>query len=366
MGNVIFWDIVNRKMGGIEKIILTLTQEFAKTTEVKVISHPDSTVMKILKESNAVFKWLLPEKEILEKNVAEDDLLIIFYSFNELKYLKKPNPRVLIWNVLPPMTETGLLRRWRDKITLQELMKKHSMVTMDAHCNDFFFKNYGIRLDVNYLHIPIDIKPNNYKYKIRNNEINITYIGRGNEIWKVKPVKKLVKDLSTLDKKFNIHIFTDMDDLFKKELAETAQSNINITYHFGYWGKKLSDKLISVADIHYSMGTAMLEGASLGIPTLIADSCEQDFPDNYKYRWFIQDVQSYGNFIFEKKDFKGATIRDIITLFSDKEAVEHLSHKQHEYISENYSPSYLVDKIAALKPKARVKTVLKYYPSTWF
>jgi glycosyltransferase involved in cell wall biosynthesis len=238
---------------------------------------------------------------------------------------------------------------------------------MDNGCNSIFFKQYGIRLSNDYFKIPIDIKENCYKYKTDAKLINITYIGRGNAVWKVKPVKKLIKDLSSVKNNFIIHIFTDTFDLFQSELKGLFSENVEVKYHFQYWGEKLSNKLIELSDLHYSMATSMLEGASLGIPTLIADAGMYDFPDNYKYRWFIDDVENYaGNFIDEKEVFDGYPIKEIVDQVLDKRWMETLSQKQHEYVCKNYSPSQIVSKITTWTPKARVRTLLKYHPSWWF
>lgn len=366
MERIVFWDVVNKKMGGIERIILTLTQEFSKTKKVIVISKSNSTVLKILSESGANFEWLVPVKESLKSSVFKNDLLIVFYAFNELKFLKEPNPKVLIWNVFPPFGKPNILKKWRDKILIKELTHMNSIVTMDNECNSFFFKQYGTQLSNDYLKIPIDIKENRYKYKTDNKLINITYVGRGNDLWKIKPVKKLIKDLSQVSNNFMIHIFTDTADLFQSEFQDLLSSNVEVKYYFQYWGDKLSKKLIELSDLHYSMGTSMLEGASLGIPTIIADAGMHDFPDSYRYRWFVDDVENYaGNFIDKKEVFAGFPIEEIVKEALDRDAMGALSKKQHEYISENYSPYKVVDKITKWKPEATVRSLLKYYPSTW-
>jgi len=366
MKRIIFWDTVHNTMGGMEKIILTLTHEFSKSRKVLVISKPKSVVLKILSESGASFDWLLPDEEILKTSVSRNDLLIVFYVFNELKFLKQPNPNMLIWNVYPTSGNPNVLKKWRTTMMIKKLMRLNSIVTMDNECNSAFLKQYGIRLSNDYLKIPINVKRNCYKYKTDKKLINITYVGRGDDIWKIKPVKKLIKDLSSVKSNFLIHIFTDTADLFKGEFKELSSQNIEVKYYFQYWGEKLSEKLIELSDLHYSMGTSMLEGASLGIPTIIADAGMYDFPDSYKYRWFIDDVDNYaGNFIDGKEFFSGCSINEIVNKVFNKNSMEKLSQIQHDYVCETYSSSKIADKITDWHPKACVKTILKYYPRMW-
>ncbi len=355
-------------MGGIEKIILTMTLEFAKTREVIVISEPESTVLRILNSSKARYKWIRPDKREIDNNIGSNDLLIIFYGFKELKLTKSANPYIFIWNVYPPFGKRNFLKWLSDSIKIRELYWKHSLMTMDPYCNSVFKKKYGFSLGSTYLKIPIESNANKYYYRLQKDNINLTYIGRGNDIWKIKPIKKLVKDLCANGlTNIRIHIFTDTTSLFEQELAHVNSHDLKILFHLGYTGKSLSDKLFEISDIHYSMGTSMLEGASLGIPTLIADASMDDFPESYKYRWFIDDVENYaGIFIDSKSEFTGYSISDLVNQFLDETLMRDISLRQHKYIAENYSPAKVSDTIFKLNPRANVKTLVKYSPSLWF
>lgn len=368
MGNIIFWDINNRNLGGIERIILTMTMEFSRSKEVVVISHPNSTVLKLLEESKAKYTWLRPDKNEIKNRISQEDLLIIFYTFEELKLLKASNPRLLIWNVFPPQGKSRVMKHILESLELKELIRKNSILTMDPYCRNTFKKRFGVDLSDDYLKIPIAIKSNLYKYRIKEDTVNITYIGRGNEMWKIKPVKKLLSDLCTIKgTRYIIHIFTDDNYLFESELSKIVNDNTKVLYYFNYWGNKLHSKLLEISDVHYSMGTSMLEGASLGIPTIIADAAMMDFPTTYKYRWFIDDVENYaGIFVDQQTNNLGYSVKELIAHIFNSARMVDISLKQFEYISNTFSPNRTAKKILEIAPDATVRTLMKYHPRLWF
>ncbi|MDO8316018.1 MAG: hypothetical protein Q7T12_00655 [Flavobacterium sp.] len=375
MGKIIFWDETTTpdKAGGTIRIQELLTKEFIKTREVLIIGNKNGSAIHKLLIDKVKFEFIEPTKELIEKNVTTNDLIIVFWIDAKLNLFKKINPYILFWNVYPFLSPMNSFRKLRYFFLIKEMYRKNSFVIMDAECKKNIYSQFKMDLRNEYLRIPINVSDNIYKYKIRDQTINISYIGRGDNkaLWKIKALIKMVKDVSNLiNITFKIHIFTDSSELFEKELKDINtenMENIEIYYHFGFWGETLSKKLIEVSDFHYSMGTSMLEGAKLGIPTVIADAGWNDFPNNYKYRWFIDDVENYaGKFIDGTTKFQGFLIKELINDILDEEKMLSISNIQHGLVKSSFSSKMISENILSLNPKGKVKDVVKYFPKMYF
>lgn len=368
--SIVFWDVYNAEMdggmGGIERMIITLTEEYSKSREVKLIAKDTGIIYRILIKNRVDFIHINPSS-VIEKAISAEDLLITFNTYRDFVRLAKPNPKVLLWRVYPSLCIKKTLYKTLVRLIFSRLERKNSLAFMDLSCLDTATSELGRNYKKTL--IPLPIKPHSaeYTYKYKGKRINISYIGRGTEIWKVKPVKKLVTDLNRLSGgKFCIHIFTNTRSLFEKELNQLLSDRIEVKYYINYYDDKLSDALIAIADLHYSMGTSALEGGILGIPTLIADASFKDFPENYRYRWLIDDPVNYaGVFIEERASFKGYPIEEIINLLYDLNKTLNVSELTQNFVKANFLPAAVCNKIDELKPWARVKEILTLMPRYW-
>ena len=216
------------------------------------------------------------------------------------------------------------------------------------------------------LPVPIIAREKGYVADRELGTVHITYIGRGTRMWKVKPLKKLVGDLGAMaDQAFHVHVFTDTHELFKSELHAVNAANVDVEYHVGYTMESLSRRLLELSDLHYSMGTACLEGAVLGIPTLIADASYSDFPSRYRYRWLVDDLENYAGVFLESATPTGRPLGEIIAAIRNPVERQRLSDATHDAVLANFSSKQIAQKIVALQPRARVRDVLRYMPSYW-
>ncbi len=364
--SIVFWDIYNGGMGGIERMIITLTEEYSKSREVKLIAKDTGIIYSILTKNRVNFTHINPSS-VIEKAISAEDLLITFNTYRDFARLAKPNPKVLLWRVYPSLCTKKTLSKTLTRLIFSRLERKNSLAFMDLSCVEKTTSELGKAYKKTLIPIPIKPRSAGYIYKDKRKRINISYIGRGTEIWKVKPVKKLVTDLNRLSGgEFCIHIFTNTRDLFEKELNQLLSERIEVKYYINYYDDKLSDALIAISDLHYSMGTSALEGGILGIPTLIADASFEDFPENYRYRWLIDDPVYYaGVFIDERVSFKGYSIEEIITLLYDSNETLNVSELTRNFVKANFLPAAVCNKIDELKPWARVKEILTLMPRYW-
>lgn len=142
-------------------------------------------------------------------------------------------------------------------------------------------------MDQQIVPVPVHIKDKNLYLAnfnhAKEHEIRIAYIGRAVD-WKMYPVKKIIDNLSRLNYRVRLYIYTNDKNCFTSFLGDIP-ANLEVIYKVGYWGESLeNDLMLNSVSLGYSMGTAALDMAKLGIPTILADFSYGEFPQDYNYR----------------------------------------------------------------------------------
>ena len=102
---------------------------------------------------------------------------------------------------------------------------------------------------------------------------------------------------------------------------------------------KLGKFLVNNSDVHFGMGTTGLDGAKMGIPTVLIDFSYKPFPKNYGYRWLFE-TKNYclGNDIeasYFVNDGKYG-MKEILPTAFDKNLQYQLSTLCYEYVSSEH------------------------------
>lgn len=347
-----------------------------------VIGNKDAFLVKLLTSKGVPFLYVDESSKLPLNDVAVDDTLILFNNFDKLYKYKRLACRVIVWNILSKSilnwNRIGFARkipcnrRIADYLTKQMILNLHAkngFVCMDGSTAKDV--NLYIKRETKFKLIPIPVDDSNMLYPKNNNNDHdtvISYIGRGDDIWKIKPLKKIIGDLSRIkNRRFSVHIYTNMKCNYVQELNKITSQNVSVFYFENYYGDKLYKSLNENSDIHISMGTSALNGALSGLPTVLIDASEYEFPENYKYKWLYQ-TQEYGLGRFIKtneRDFDGYTLEEIIgQCDSNHNKVEHVN-KCVKYINENHSASKILSMFAGHNSYANMLDIAKYTPATW-
>ena len=363
---IILWDHYNSVMGGAERIIINLTVELSKQVPVLVVAFKSGVIVQELQRVGANYQLVEPNDPSLPTKVQKDDLLLDFGTFREHCALATVNPRFLLWRIFPGLQCASRLASFLCRLTFLRLDALDSLFFMDNECHSTASKELRHAFTKRILPVPIPIGERHYIAKPLSERINITYIGRGGRIWKITPLKKLAQDLSQVaGQLFHLHVFTDTNELFARELQPFLSSALQVSYHYGYTGEKLSQKLLELGDLHYSMGTACLEGAALGIPTILADASYEDFPEEYRYRWLFEDPENYaGNFVKADQLKPGHNAVELLQMSASPEQLEQLSLDTYA-VALRYSCTRIANEILSLKPRARLRDGLRFMPTYW-
>jgi hypothetical protein len=359
----------NNGIGGMQNLFLGISSELNKMRiESRIIANPDSYIGKVLL-SESKSSWLLNMNVfndwITDFNV-EKDILIISGNVSGLELFYEINPRILVWNVFPEsFIYANRIRSFHFKYYTRKLLRyldlNKSVVFMDKFCFDT--NNAIFKLSYNegesILPIPIIVGDNKY-LKRRNftekNEINVTYLGRVSD-FKFYPVLRLVTDLIkiklNLNSSINLIILTDDKNFFYNKFDQLS-SQLSISYQENLYGEKLDDFLCCYSDIHFGMGLSCLEGAKLGIPSIMLDYGYIPFPDNYEYRW-LHNMKGYilGENI---TTLKYSGLNNLNKIFFDLHLnSQKISELTYSYVQAYHSINPIIDKFLLFVGKSSGK-----------
>ena len=273
---IVFVDYKYKGIGGVGQLVTNIVLELNRNGySAKVYASYDSYEYKRLVSEEAdcvLINSDLVSTKKLSLYIDEKDVIFLTHLANNelLRDIRHLNNRIIFYVVHPDTFFSyhyfhKLFRYNKRSLELiKVLSKKNALCLMDQPNLDAIERR-GLILErpIDFLPDPICANTNN---KRDNGKIisrhNITYIGRGNDDWKIYPVIKVLQDLNKLEESVTFTICTDTDTRFKAFLSKyIPQNKIHINYKINLFGKDLDQYLINNSWLHISMGTSALEGA---------------------------------------------------------------------------------------------------------
>lgn len=190
------------------------------------------------------------------------------------------------------------LRLWRNKmIKLVKLMSSHrSLVFMDT-TNVLNTERYlGIRLDAPY-YLPIPaIQPERSRRGCVFTDpsmdgLHVCWVGRIVD-FKYFIFLYTLRELDKIQPKLGIPIMVSVigsGDYGEKLRLDAANlGRLNIEFVEALSSAQLDTFLFKKCDLLFAMGTSALEGAKLGVPTILLDISYKEVASGYLFRWFYE------------------------------------------------------------------------------
>ena len=285
-------------IGGVQVLFINLITYFIHNSKIKIrlYDYNLGLIRTKLNELNIEGYDFVPLDTDKKSIPNKGDEIFIMSNGGFLLYPHlfdvKTNTSILVWDVYYPFWNSfskikGVPIPGLKMKAMKLLVKKHAIIFMDLEGIKIFEEN-GIIIsnkEFKAVFIPVYKYSCSYKVKRFNNEIiNIGYIGRC-AIWKINPIIKLLEDLEDSHKKYQLSIITDDPKTFSQFLPK--QKYTNIIFHKSLFGYEL-EKFILSMDVGIGMGTAALDFAKLGVPTIIANPSIDRIINNYKYKWLYE------------------------------------------------------------------------------
>ena len=352
-------------LGGAQTIqIIVISYLYKNGEKCKLFDVKNGSVYNELKSLDINFEFIEIDKPYSKKDyskyLTKDDLLIVFDTnlWGNLFYFGNSQCKILVWEIYYPWVKRFIKYRhipykplvsYFEKIILNEIVSKNGFYFIDYMGKKEIENRINISIsDSFYLPIPVIIPLIKNTITYNTEKITISYIGRSVD-WKINPFIKIIKDSQKLTSKYKFEYTVVCDNIikFKKYMSNKSiiHNNININYYENVSHKELNS-ILTNSNLHISMGTSALDGAKLGVPTILIDASFEDFPTNYQYRWIYETKQlNLGEIITSKTtNYSGChNFREILDMLENN--FDTISIKCKNYVIENYSVENIVNKI---------------------
>lgn len=368
-------------IGGAPILILRWIHNLYKEgVPCKVIGHVGSYLNEELSKTklNVEFIDILNLKR--NNTITSNDVLVCF-SFESFLYpLISKSPRILYYNIMVDFPVKINLYKFGlnfKKLTKKLILKMHgedSFYFMDGAGTDYLKKKLRIEIPTpKYIPIIVDsidkilYNPNREKFY---QKIRITYIGRS-EKWKILPFKKILSDIIKFSAKASLHfeisVICDNKNIYintLRDILKNSPSNVSINFYENVDKDSLINFLLENADLHFAMGTACLDGAKVGIPSILMDFSYNDILDNYRYKWIFETKKfSLGTYIDNKESYDGLTMEQVLLLYIHNDSyLDKISKECYQYVINNHSEGVIINKLitATRIAKSNFSDISKY------
>jgi hypothetical protein len=369
--------------GGYTTLLLTLIKELNKQNqEVVLINFADGLIANELKKEGVTVKIIdldtINWKDV-DKQFFSTDIFIITVFDEIYHHFLKINPRFVYYDIndfigrISAYKFNFKFRSWGRKL-VSRLLAANSLFFMDDTSPYNIKEQFDLEVKhPHFLPIPVSV-PSENKYLQRTHLtggiLHMTYIGRSVN-WKMMPLKKVLADCSgaSKEKKIMFTVLVDNKSEVKRFINVDAMETPNFTINVieNMLPSSINEFLLATADIHFGMGTAALDAAKLGIPTILVDYATTDFPAGYKYKW-LYETRNYNlgkNLDTLLPGENGISMEELVNIaMSDDSALERFSGSCHQYVLDNHAVNKIVHKLISLCSNAtfRISDAKKFVP----
>lgn len=314
--------------------------------QVYYIDYPNGLTSKMIK-SKKVIRIAYNDVNFNLDDIKDPIILVtpIYWAFR-VPFLQNDKSKVLFFNwhycCLDVLRyDSG----WSEKFLLKflkKVCKTDSCFFLDnSHLDSQNIK--GIKFKDNF--VPIILKDKKVKAKgsiVNQKELNIGVLGRidGDKMYSCLNILDNLFALD-FDKTVNVHFVGDgvHRKFFEEECKKASYSKkLNIIMHGTLLADDLTKFLCNDIDVLFAMGTSVLEGASLSLPSVIIPSNTQKFYENCFVYVFNSNKYSLGWFSTQipNMNIKPMKIGDIINDIYVKGLKKEYGIKCYNYFKENH------------------------------
>lgn len=282
-------------IGGVEYLIINISKQLIieNRLSVKIICPNDSIIRKELRPYNKCIIWIQPIRNAVEKMVLHDDV-VVKMDWGSTNLFYKTKAKLIYWEVLPRLT-TELITNKKSffkKAFLHKLINSGQFFCMDAATRNAL--PIDAKIQVFFLPIPVKKEKQTKVTNFNTKSIKIAYVGRAVP-WKIYPILSLINNFSFHDIEVELNLFTDNRAEFEAYFQKECTCKEKIKFNF-YINNTLDEVLQKInsnpPNLAVGMGTSALNLASLGLPTLVVDICNNIYPKDYKY-CFVKDISDF-------------------------------------------------------------------------
>lgn len=326
------------------------------TSNIKLLPFVDRVPISPPEDAVLVMQSILPYSMRSELTIRPDTKLIFWNlhpdclvpSLIPLPYLRSlQNKNFKLYSLLAKTLYSSLIRNLRE-FTEQAVAKK-ALWFMDQSNLDktlkYLFTNTS---DVDFVPVPALgsklIKANAFPGK---ETLNFTWVGRLCD-FKSYILMYTIKKLSSLAfaQKKKLHFTIIGEGPFKKEISDLLVNHewFSLEMLSSLKPEALDNYLLENTDVLTGMGTSALEGAKLGIPTILLDISYYPVKGDYKFRWLHESKNFDLAHDLTEFDLKEGNLSLKYMLDDLHNNYQALSTKALEYFLKNHEMKIVLDK----------------------
>lgn len=300
--------------------------------KIRIVSYSEDVPVSIPSGSVAIFQSMTPWS-IFPSLKISDDVRILFwncYPFNLIPLLPGIRRKMQNSLSLSRFVYKFFLRTFYNKCRhfAEYLLNTDALVFMDVVNVKTTSKFLNIELK-DPLYVPVAIAGTNHLSALREFKndlrkvIRIAWIGRVVDFKYyslLHALETLNESVDKLGLSFEITIVGSGDYESKLKQEVLKLSKLQFVFIENIDPSKLDEFLVGEVDLLLAMGTSALEGAKLGVPTILLDIAYSPVSSNYCFKWlYQQDGYTLGNLVgdTEMRPNNSSLVELIVQLQSD-------------------------------------------------
>jgi hypothetical protein len=307
-----------------------------------------------------------------------DDLYVHFANTPWLARVADRPGRVLVWGILAALV-TGWNRfgeRWAfgrspladamNRALMRRLLRQQALLAMDGATVDAFDAFLGTDTGTPILAPPFDVSDRRApRAAVPRASTVLSYIGRSDSVWKIWPLRKLLRDLGELGGRYEVDVYTDAAGPFAAMIEPVRGANTTVHYVCGSYGRALRDRLAERSDLHLSMGLAALEGALAGVPTALIDPAHADLPAHYRYRWLHETERgTLARFVNDRTEVGGHTLQQLLQAATSDQRIA-CATRGLDHAVTHHAPAPIVQQLIATPSTMTHRDLCRWTPAAW-
>lgn len=333
----------SKVVGGCEFLFSRIADYLSREKDIEVfyIDYEDGFVKEQLKDTKVKF---ISYKKKQRSCVVSDNLTLITpitLAF-KLPLIKNKNVKILFWNLHPEninwLRESSKMNFFQMKNFLKLLSEKFGLINQDIGPYATAIKYYP-KVIKNY--VPILVNDHRFFIKqnlIKGDELNVTWLGRLDED-KIYSLINLLDNLNCVNIKQKIKVHIIGEGHSKDKIVLEKYENIDIDFVGTIIGENLNQYLSSNTDILFAMGTSLIEGEKLAIPSVLTFFSTKVFNQNqFVFATDLPEALVGCKLDFDFVELKKSLLQEIINYYIDN--IEKLSSDARAYF-EKY---FLIDR----------------------
>lgn len=278
--------------------------------EIRIVSYSEDLPVYIPSGSVAIFQSMTPWSIFPSLRIS-DDVRVLFwncYPFNLIPLLPGIRRQMQGSQSLSRFVHKFLLRTFYNKCRqfAEYIFNRNALVFMDVVNVKTTSKFLNIELK-DPLYVPVAIAGTNHFSVFRDLKndlrkvVRVAWVGRVVD-FKYYSLIHALENLNELADKLNLKFYITIvgSGHYESKLNEEVLkfSKLELFFIENIEPSKLTNFLVGDVDLLFAMGTSALEGAKLGVPTILLDIAYSPVSSDYCFKWlYQQDGYTLGSLV---------------------------------------------------------------------